>query len=157
MRIPASFTGTVGLRPTPGLVPVGNPSTPTPAPLPPPCDETLAHLGLQDVAGPMARGVRDVGMLLDAMSGPDPYGRDPLSLRYYYDNRHDRVREREIYTQIYTHTQREREREREREIYTHTHTRTLTQESRWHPYALGVSCRLSPCYPNLDPNLDPEF
>ena len=115
MRIPASFTGTVGLRPTPGLVPVGNPSTPTPAHLPPPCDEILDHLGLQDVAGPMARGVRDVRMLLDAMSGPDPYGRDPLSLRYYYDNRHDRVRERERDLHTDLHTQRERERERSRE------------------------------------------
>jgi amidase len=62
LRNPASFCGVVGLRPAPGRVPKG------------PGAEPFATLS---VAGPMARNVGDVGLLLDAMAGPDP--RDPRS------------------------------------------------------------------------------
>ena len=62
LRTPASFCGVVGLRPSPGRVPHG-PST---APF-----ATLA------VEGPMARDVRDLALMLDAMAGLD--ARDPLS------------------------------------------------------------------------------
>jgi amidase len=60
LRNPASFCGVVGLRPAPGRVPKG------------PGTEPFATLS---VNGPMARNVGDVGLLLDAMAGPDP--RDP--------------------------------------------------------------------------------
>lgn len=62
LRTPASFCGIVGLRPSPGRVPHGPSALPF---------STLA------VEGPMARDVRDVALLLDAMAGFDP--RDPLS------------------------------------------------------------------------------
>ena len=55
MRIPASFTGTVALKPTYGLVPM-YPSSPY---------GTLAH------AGPHARTVTDAAMLLDVIAAPD--------------------------------------------------------------------------------------
>lgn len=55
VRIPASFTGTVALKPTYGTVPM-YPSSPF---------GTLAH------AGPMARTVTDAAMLLDVISGFD--------------------------------------------------------------------------------------
>jgi amidase len=60
LRNPASFCGVVGLRPAPGRVPKGPGSEP---------------FGTLSVNGPMARNVGDVGLLLDAMAGPDP--RDP--------------------------------------------------------------------------------
>jgi amidase len=60
LRNPASFCGVVGLRPAPGRVPKG------------PGSEPFSTLS---VNGPMARNVGDVGLLLDAMAGPDP--RDP--------------------------------------------------------------------------------
>ena len=62
LRIPASFCGVTGFRPSPGVVAHG----------------PLAD-GFQDlsVAGPMARNVADTALLLDAMSGTDT--RDPLS------------------------------------------------------------------------------
>ena len=60
LRSPASFCGVVGLRPAPGRVPKG-----------PGADA----FGTLSVSGPMARNVGDVGLLLDAMSGPDR--RDP--------------------------------------------------------------------------------
>ncbi|RMF93735.1 MAG: amidase [Nitrospinota bacterium] len=63
LRIPASYCGVVGLRPSPGRVPHG------PSPLP---FSTLA------VAGPMGRTVGDVALMLDAMVGE--YASDPLSL-----------------------------------------------------------------------------
>ncbi|SLN18344.1 Acylamidase [Oceanibacterium hippocampi] len=63
LRIPASFTGTVGLRPSPGRVASG----PTPF-----CFGTLA------VDGPMARNVGDVALMFDAMVGWHP--EDPISL-----------------------------------------------------------------------------
>ena len=62
IRIPTSFTSTVGLRPGPGVVPHG----PTRLPF-----NTLA------VNGPMARTVADVALMLDAMTGLD--ARDPLT------------------------------------------------------------------------------
>ncbi|HEY2763615.1 MAG TPA: amidase [Pseudonocardiaceae bacterium] len=55
VRIPASFTGTVAMKPTYGRVPHW-PASPF---------GTLAH------AGPMARTVADTALLLDVMSGPD--------------------------------------------------------------------------------------
>jgi amidase len=62
LRTPAAFCSVVGLRPSPGRV------AREPAPLP---FDTLG------VAGPMARDVRDLALLLDAMSGHEPL--DPLS------------------------------------------------------------------------------
>ncbi|MBP7670166.1 MAG: amidase [Ferrovibrio sp.] len=63
LRIPASFAGVVGLRPSPGRVGLGPRGLPF---------DTLA------VNGPMGRTVGDVALLLDAQSGLDT--RDPLSL-----------------------------------------------------------------------------
>ncbi len=62
LRIPASFTGTVGLRPSPGRVPRG------------PSDHPFNTL---PVEGPMGRTVGDVALMLDAETGRHP--RDPLS------------------------------------------------------------------------------
>ena len=62
IRIPASFCGIVGLKPTQGRVPVYPPST----------FGTLSHVG------PMARTVADAALLLDVLSSPDV--RDPLAL-----------------------------------------------------------------------------
>jgi amidase len=60
IRIPSSFCGTVGLKPTHGLVPytgvVG-------------ADASIDHVG------PMARSVDDVALLLEVIAGPD--GLDP--------------------------------------------------------------------------------
>ncbi len=63
LRIPASFAGVVGLRPSPGRVATGPRALPF---------DTLA------VNGPMGRTVGDVALLLDAQSGLDT--RDPLTL-----------------------------------------------------------------------------
>jgi amidase len=63
LRNPASFCNVVGLRPSPGRVPV-HPAQ-------------LAWTGLA-VEGPMARNVADVALLLSAIAGPDP--RAPISL-----------------------------------------------------------------------------
>jgi len=63
LRTPAAYCGVVGLRPTPGRVPVG------------PGDVPFSTEGL---SGPMARTVGDLALFLDAMVGFDP--RDPLSL-----------------------------------------------------------------------------
>jgi amidase len=60
LRNPASFCGVVGLRPAPGRVPKGPGAEP---------------FGTLSVNGPMARNVGDLGLLLDAMAGPDR--RDP--------------------------------------------------------------------------------
>jgi amidase len=63
LRNPASFCNVVGLRPSPGRVPVW----PTAAP----------WSGLS-VTGPMARTVSDVGLLLSVLAGPDPRDRAAL-------------------------------------------------------------------------------
>ncbi len=63
LRIPASFTGVVGLRPSPGRCAHG------PSPLP---------FGLGAVEGPMGRTVADVALMLDMMVGEHPV--DPISL-----------------------------------------------------------------------------
>ncbi len=55
VRIPAGFTGTVGLKPTYGLVPA-YPASPF---------GTLAHVG------PMTRSARDAALMLDVITGPD--------------------------------------------------------------------------------------
>jgi aspartyl-tRNA(Asn)/glutamyl-tRNA(Gln) amidotransferase subunit A len=62
IRIPASFCGIVGLKPTQGRVPVYPPST----------FGTLSHVG------PMARTVADTALLLDVIGSPD--ARDSLAL-----------------------------------------------------------------------------
>ena len=62
LRIPASFCGVVGYRPTPGIVPRG------------PTSQPFSPLW---VDGPIARNVADCAPLLDAMSGRD--SRDPMS------------------------------------------------------------------------------
>ncbi len=58
LRIPASFCGVVGLRPTPGLVPTH------------PTDYVWDTL---QVTGPMARSAEDVALMLQAIAGPSPY------------------------------------------------------------------------------------
>lgn len=63
LRNPASFCNVVGLRPTPGRVPSPESGVP--------------QLGL-GVAGPMARTVGDVALLLSVIAGPHPD--DPRSL-----------------------------------------------------------------------------
>jgi amidase len=63
LRNPGNFCNVVGLRPSPGRVPV------YPA--------QLAWAGLS-VLGPMARTVEDAALLLSAMAGPD--ARSPISL-----------------------------------------------------------------------------
>ena len=55
VRIPASFTGTVALKPTHGLVPVYPPSP----------YGTLSH------AGPMTRSVADAALMMDVLTGFD--------------------------------------------------------------------------------------
>jgi aspartyl-tRNA(Asn)/glutamyl-tRNA(Gln) amidotransferase subunit A len=62
IRIPASFCGIVGLKPTHGRVPV----------YPPSAFGTLSHVG------PMTRTVADTALLLDVLGSPD--SRDPLAL-----------------------------------------------------------------------------
>jgi amidase len=64
LRIPASFRGVVGMRPSPGVVPRG--------------DGLPAFDSLWWVEGPMARTVSDLALMLDAMAKPTPH--DPLSL-----------------------------------------------------------------------------
>jgi amidase len=63
LRNPASFCSVVGLRPSPGRVPVW------PAPL---------AWSILSVDGPMARTVSDVAFFLSAIAGPDP--RSPIAL-----------------------------------------------------------------------------
>jgi amidase len=62
LRIPAAFCGVVGLRPSPGLVPV--------YPVPTAWDA-------YSVQGPMARTVGDLALMLSVIAGPDP--RSPIS------------------------------------------------------------------------------
>ena len=63
LRNPASFCNVVGLRPSPGRVPVWPAAT---------AWSTLS------VEGPMARTTADAALLLSAMAGPDP--RSPISI-----------------------------------------------------------------------------
>ncbi|HEY3523060.1 MAG TPA: amidase, partial [Candidatus Limnocylindrales bacterium] len=63
IRTPASYCGIVGLKPTPGLVPRRG--------------ELPANTSPLYAVGPLARGVRDVTILLAAIAGHDP--RDPTS------------------------------------------------------------------------------
>jgi len=62
LRIPASFCGIVGLRPSPGVVPRG---------------DGLPAFDSLWVDGPMARNVPDLALMLDAMAGLTAH--DPLS------------------------------------------------------------------------------
>jgi len=62
LRIPASFCGVVGLRPSPGVVPRG---------------DSLPAFDSLWVDGPMARTVSDLALMLDAMAMPTAH--DPLS------------------------------------------------------------------------------
>ncbi len=61
---PASFSGVVGLKPTLGLVPTTG---------------IVPLSSSQDCAGPMARGVRDVALLLSALTGDPAYATAPGS------------------------------------------------------------------------------
>src|SRR6059058_2754304 len=63
LRNPASFCGVVGLRPSPGRVPVW------------PAANTWSTLS---VDGPMARSVADVALMLSAIAGPD--ARSPIAI-----------------------------------------------------------------------------
>ena len=63
IRIPASFCGIFGLKPSFGRVPFD----PSPGPA-----ETTAH------AGPMTRTVRDAALMLDVLAGPDDRDRNSL-------------------------------------------------------------------------------
>jgi len=62
LRIPASFCGIVGMRPSPGVVPRG---------------DGLPAFDSLWVDGPMARNVSDLALMLDAMAVLTPH--DPLS------------------------------------------------------------------------------
>ncbi len=68
LRIPASFCGVVGLRPSPGLVPTH------------PSDFVWDTL---QVTGPMARSAEDVALMLQAVAGPSPLAplRQPMAGR----------------------------------------------------------------------------
>ena len=63
VRNPPNFNNVVGLRPSPGRIPIYPNRQPW---------DTLS------VLGSMARTVRDAGLLLSVMAGPDP--RDPISI-----------------------------------------------------------------------------
>jgi amidase len=65
LRIPASFCGIVGLRPSPGVVPRG---------------DGLPAFDSLWVDGPMARNVPDLALMLDAMVGLTQH--DPLSYSF---------------------------------------------------------------------------
>jgi amidase len=63
IRVPATWCGVLGLRPSVGLVP----KAPTTAPLDPlPSYDTMSS------AGPIARSVDDLELALDVLAGPDP-------------------------------------------------------------------------------------
>lgn len=77
VRIPASFTGTVALKPTFGRVPIHPPSA----------YGTLSH------AGPMTRSVADAALLLDIITAPDSRDWSALAApdRSYLDGLDDGV------------------------------------------------------------------
>lgn len=66
IRVPASFCGICGLKPTPGRIPATGHY--------PPCGGPFSLIG---VVGPMARTIQDLRLLLDVTSGYDPG--DPIS------------------------------------------------------------------------------
>lgn len=74
IRIPASFTGTVGFKPTYGRVPA-YPASPFGA---------LSH------AGPMAWSVDDIALMMDVIALPDP--RDPNAMPPPFSSYRDAVR-----------------------------------------------------------------
>ena len=77
IRVPAHFSGICGLKPTPGRIPSTGHFPGSAGP--------FAQLG---VVGPMARTVRDVERLFEAMAGPDvgdPCAA-PVQLRRWNDN-----------------------------------------------------------------------
>ena len=76
IRIPASFTGTFGLKPSWGLVPV----------YPVSAFEALSHLG------PMTRDVRDAAMMLSVMAGAHRLDRGSWSSGVDYVGRLDTLR-----------------------------------------------------------------
>ena len=83
VRGPASFNGIVGLRPTTGLI----------------SRDGIAPKNLNfDTAGPMARTVTDMAMLLTAIAGPDPADADGLSLQVH--DAHPAGSDRLDYTQF---------------------------------------------------------
>lgn len=61
IRVPASWCGCVGLKPTFGLVPYTG---------------IASHEYTLDTVGPMARTIQDTALLLEAIAGLDPEGRD---------------------------------------------------------------------------------
>ena len=63
MRIPAALCGVVGMKPSFGRVPQ---------------HPAADYWSARNHHGVLARTVRDVALLLDAIAGPDP--RDPLSI-----------------------------------------------------------------------------
>lgn len=63
IRIPASFCGVAGLKPTFGLVPI---------------EPGFRGWPSLSVAGPLARSVEDLSLCLDVIAGPDP--RDPATV-----------------------------------------------------------------------------
>lgn len=60
IRIPAHFSGVCGLKPTPGHIPATGHIPPS-----------LGPFAMIGVVGPMARIVRDLEIMFDAMAGPD--------------------------------------------------------------------------------------
>ncbi len=64
LRNPANYCNVVGLRPSPGRVPVW---------------PKLLGWGTLGVEGPMARKVEDIALMLQAIAGPDP--REPISIQ----------------------------------------------------------------------------
>ena len=85
VRQPSSFNGLVGLRPTTGLI----------------SRDGIAPKNLNfDTAGPMARTVTDMAILLTTIAGPDPADPDNLNLRRYADHPAGSVAESLDYTQF---------------------------------------------------------
>ena len=83
IRIPASFSGIFGLKPTQGLVPY----------VPTPSNELLSHLG------PMARTVDDAALMLSVIAGYDSRDRfcSPGGQRDYQHNLHAGIAGKRVY------------------------------------------------------------